>query len=169
MSVQIPEGYVYLDWAATAPLCQEALDAMAPYLVAGPEAVLHDANANSLHSPGRSAFERMEQARRRFAHAIGASRPNEVVFTGGATEADNAALAGLAAAQVQLRTQKGHACDKPRIVTTRIEHEAVLQSAERLARELCPVVRGRAEERPRFFRGQAAVGLDRGKDDLSDV
>ena len=135
MGTTIPEHYVYLDWAATTPLCDEALDAMRPYLVSGPFGALVDANANSLHSPGRAAFERLEQARRRFAAAVGASRPNEIMFTGGATEADNAALVGLVRARVQQRAQQGRACKRPRIITTRLEHEAILKCAARMERD----------------------------------
>ena len=135
MSIDIAEGYVYLDWAATAPLCEEALEAMRPYLVAGSQASLVDANANSLHSPGRKAFEALEKARKSLAAALGATRPNEVILTSGATEADNAAIIGLARGQVQERIRSGRACAHPRVVISEIEHEAVAKSAERLARE----------------------------------
>ena len=64
--------YVYLDWAATTPLCSEAAAAMAPYLVTGPENIQVNANANSLHTPGRKAFTAMEDARMAFARLIGA-------------------------------------------------------------------------------------------------
>ena len=121
MDVRSAQDYVYLDYAATAPLCEEALEAMAPYMVAGAPSVMADGNANSLHTPGRLAFERLEKARKRFAAAVGASRPAEIVFTGGATEADNAALVGLAHAAVRKRAQEGRACRNPRIVVSSIE------------------------------------------------
>ena len=88
MPINVPENYVYLDWAATAPLCEEAALAMAPYLAPGLANVAHGMNANSLHSPGRAAFEDMEMARRQIARDLGASRPSEIMFTSGATEAD---------------------------------------------------------------------------------
>ena len=131
----IAEDYTYLDWAATAPLCEEALDAMRTYLVAGPASSLNDANANSLHTPGRTAFAALENARKTVAAAIGAARPAEVIFTGGATESDNAALFGMAHAAVQKRIQEGRAPVRPRIVTTRLEHEAVLKCAARLEQQ----------------------------------
>ena len=56
--------YVYLDYAATSPLVDEAAAALEPFLVAGREGVFANANANSLHSPGREAYRLMEQARR---------------------------------------------------------------------------------------------------------
>lgn len=129
------ENYTYLDWAATTPLCEEALDAMRPFIVAGPASSMVDANANSLHTPGRTAFAELERARKAIAAAIGASRPAEVVLTGGATEADNAALCGIAHAAVHKRIQEGRAPAHPRIVTTNLEHEAVLKSAARLEQQ----------------------------------
>ena len=108
MTITVPDGYVYLDWAATAPLCEEAVAAMQPYLLPGTANLSLGMNANSLHSPGRAAFEAMELARKQVASELGASRPSEVVFTSGATEADNAALFGIAHAAQELynRVQK---------------------------------------------------------------
>lgn len=131
----LSEDYTYLDWAATAPLCDEALDAMRPFLVAGPASSIVDANANSLHTPGRTAFAELERARKTIAAAIGASRPAEVILTGGATEADNAALFGMARAAVHKRTQEGRSPERPRIITTKLEHEAILKCATRLEQE----------------------------------
>ena len=54
--------YVYLDWAATAPLCEEAARAMAPYQVPGRANLAVGGNANSLHAPGRAAFAALEDA-----------------------------------------------------------------------------------------------------------
>ncbi len=136
--VGVVEGYVYLDWAASAPLCQEAVDAMEMYFVPGRKNVRFGANANSLHAPGRAAFEAMELARRKIAKDLGASRPNEIVFTSGATESDNAALLGLARAAVQKRRPGAGAA--PRVITTQIEHEAVLNPARQLSKEGFDVV-----------------------------
>ena len=93
--MRLAESYVYLDWAATAPLSQEAFDAMRPYLAPGCENVSFGMNANSLHTPGRNAFSALEDARMRLSRAVGAQRPSELVFTSGATEADNAAILGI--------------------------------------------------------------------------
>ena len=78
--------YVYLDWAATAPLCEEAALAMAPYQVPGRANLAVGGNANSLHAPGRAAFAALEDARRSLARDLGASRPDEIVLMSGATE-----------------------------------------------------------------------------------
>lgn len=134
MPIEVPRDYVYLDWAATAPLCEEAVRAMEPFLKPGAANIALGMNANSLHAPGRAAFEAMEQARKAVARSIGASRPNEVVFTSGATEADNAAILGIARA-VAARRRRGHADFVPRVVTTSIEHEAVAKPVERLKAE----------------------------------
>ena len=67
------------------------------------------ANANSLHSPGRAAFAALEGARRSIAADLHASRASEIVFTSGATEADNAALLGLARAALEAPAAGGAA------------------------------------------------------------
>ena len=123
---------VYLDWAATAPLCKEAADAMAPYLQAGIDGlVAGNGNANSLYEVGRTAFRALEQAREDIARSIKA-RPDEMTFTSGATEADNAALFGIVDAAMARAEQEGdHEC-VPQIVVSSIEHDAVLKAAETL-------------------------------------
>ena len=133
MPATVSEDYVYLDWAATAPLCEEAAEAMAPFMVPGRANLPVGGNANSLHAPGRAAFAALEDARRLLARDLGASRPDEIVFTSGATEADNAALFGIAAAAVEERRQHGIAfADAPHVITTAVEHDAVLAPAKRL-------------------------------------
>ena len=89
MPATVSPDYVYLDYAATAPLCEEALEAMKPYLTCGRDNLALNMNANSLHSPGRAAFEALEAARKSIARDIGASRPSEVIFTSGSTESDD--------------------------------------------------------------------------------
>jgi cysteine desulfurase len=135
MPITVPDNYVYLDWAATAPLCEEAAEAMAPYMVPGRVNIGVGGNANSLHAPGRAAFEAMEHARRSIARDLNASRPNEMIFTSGATESDNAALLGIAPAQADtLRRQRGLREGEftPHLVTTSIEHDAILAPAKKL-------------------------------------
>lgn len=133
--------YVYLDYAATAPLSQEALEACREYLAAGTEGLFANANANSLHSPGREAYRVMEEARRSLAASLGARRPSEVILTSGATEADNAALLGLTAAQVQKRRQSGCGDFVPHVIVSAIEHDAVLAAARLLESRGCRVTR----------------------------
>ena len=135
MSITVPVDYIYLDCAATTPLCEEAAQAMAPYFVPGRANIALGGNANSLHAPGRAAFEAMEQARRSIAADLNASRPNEIIFTSGATESDNAALLGVAVAAADARRRasgKSISDFTPHFITTSIEHEAVLVPAKKL-------------------------------------
>lgn len=130
-------NYVYLDWAATTPLCPEAAQAMAPFYQPGPQNIQVNANANSLHTPGRKAFNAMEEARVDLARAIGAKRPDEIIFTSGATEADNLAIYGLVKAAVEAQRQKGNGDFIPHIITTDIEHDAILNPCHQLSADGC--------------------------------
>ncbi|GHJ45928.1 cysteine desulfurase [Catellatospora sp. TT07R-123] len=102
---------IYLDYNATAPLRPEAWAAMS-------EALLRVGNASSAHTLGRWASERAESARNEVGHLIGAA-PNEIIFTSGATEANNLALHAAA-----VRAQ--------RVVVSAVEHPAVLEAARAL-------------------------------------
>ncbi len=120
---------IYLDNAATTPLCEAAAKAMAPYMQAGSAAPF--GNANSLHSVGRRAFSALEDARARVARALRAHRPDEIVFTACATESDNSAIVGMAlGAHEKARLAGKHGPFN--IVTSRIEHEAVLETQHML-------------------------------------
>ncbi len=123
---------VYLDWAATAPLSQAAADAMRPFLEPGVKGLeAGTSNANSLYAVGRTAFRALEDSREVVARCLGA-RPDEIVFTSGATEADNAALFGMVDALMMRAEQKGnHEC-VPQVVVSAIEHDAVLKAADTL-------------------------------------
>ena len=103
-----------LDRAATTPLLPEVRDAMLPWLGAA------GANASAVHGGGRAARRALEDARERVAAAVGAA-PSEVVFTSGATEADQLALVGGAAT-----------CPGGHLVVGRGEHPAVVRAAEQL-------------------------------------
>jgi cysteine desulfurase len=111
---------LYLDHAATTPVRPEVLEAMLPFY--GPRF----GNPSSMHRWGREARTALDEARERVARCLGAS-PDEVCFTSGGTEADNIAVLG--AWRVQRR--KGRAG----IVTTPIEHKAVLAAVHQAARE----------------------------------
>ena len=106
----------YLDNAATTPILPEVLEAMLPYLR---EAY---GNPQSLHEWGDEAREAIEEARRQVAALIGA-RPEEIIFTGSGSEANNFAIKGLAQAQ----QPKGK-----HVVISAIEHFSVLHSAKTL-------------------------------------
>ena len=156
MVIKVPENYTYLDWAATAPLCKEALEAMKPFLIPGEGNIALGMNANSLHSPGRASFEALELARREIARCIGAKRPNDVIITSGATDADNMAVLGIARAAAFARHLVPGSERPPRFVTSGIEHDAVLSCAKQLKREGFDVVYVRAD-RQGFVHPEALV------------
>jgi len=109
---------IYLDHAATTPVRPAVLEAMVPYFteVYG--------NPSSIHRTGRGAGVALQKARQTVADLLGA-RPSEIIFTGCGTESDNAALHGIALAR---RAATG----ANQIITTPIEHKAVLQTAAEL-------------------------------------
>ncbi len=136
---------VYLDNNATTPLAPEVLDAMMPYLTE------RYGNASSIHSFGQLARYAVEAARESVA-ALLAAKKAEIVFTSGGTEADNLAIFGAVAAVVgegaldppAFRGQQQHASDQapaPRrnsrkhIITSSIEHHAVLNTCQKLERQ----------------------------------
>jgi cysteine desulfurase len=105
---------IYLDHAATTPVLPEVWEAMRPY------AVEHFGNPASVHAAGRKARQALEDARDRVAALLGAS-PDEVIFTSGATEANNLAIFGLAG------SPPGH------ILASPIEHPCVTEPLNQLA------------------------------------
>jgi cysteine desulfurase len=111
---------IYLDHQATTPVDPRVLNAMMPYLTSG------FGNPSSPHAYGRQAAEAIRVARRQLRDLIGASTESEVVFTSGATEADHLAITGIARA---LRGAGRH------VITTAIEHKAVLGACQHLTAE----------------------------------
>jgi cysteine desulfurase len=126
---------IYLDHAATTPLDPEVLDAMLPYL--------RDdfGNPSSVHRFGQRARGAIDEARSQVAALIDA-RDAEIVFTGSGTEADNLAILGV------LRAVAGSEEDTPRtdLVTSAIEHHAILNTAKALDRGTHRVTLARADE-----------------------
>jgi cysteine desulfurase len=110
---------VYLDHAATTPMHPDAIDAMAAV-----QATV--GNASSLHTSGRAARRTIEESRETLAEKLGA-RPSEVVFTAGGTESDNLAVKGIYWARRDADPRRR------RIVTSAVEHHAVLDAVEWLA------------------------------------
>ena len=108
---------IYLDAAATTPVRREVIEAMWPYLTES------FGNPSSRHSLGDGAARALKQARERVAVVLGC-RTNEVIFTSGGTEADNLAIKGIALASPRGR----------RVLTSPIEHEAVLATCDYLQR-----------------------------------
>ncbi|MDA1191249.1 MAG: cysteine desulfurase family protein [Candidatus Poribacteria bacterium] len=136
---------IYLDHNATTPLRPEALDAMMPYLTE------RHGNASSLHADGREAREAVEAARETVAEVIGA-QPPEIIFTSGGTESNNHALRGV------LTEHRAH---RSGLVTSAVEHHAVLETALALARE-------RFNLRIVGVDGTGRIDLDALADEVSD-
>jgi cysteine desulfurase len=110
---------IYLDHNATTAVHPEVLKEMLPYFAE------EYGNASSLHSFGRYAREAVESARAKVANLIGPVEPVDIVFTSGGTESDNFAIKGVAHA---LKSKGKH------IITSEIEHHAVLNTCEFLAK-----------------------------------
>jgi cysteine desulfurase len=128
---------IYLDHAATTPVRPEVLEAMTPFF--GPRF----GNPSSTHRWGREARAALDEARERVANCLGAA-PDEVCFTSGGTEADNLAVLG------GWRILKAQG--KKGVVSTPIEHKAVLQAVHQAAKE-------GAEERLLRVNADGAVDL----------
>lgn len=110
---------IYVDHSATTPLRREVLDAMLPYLTE------NFGNASTVYAEGREAKKAINTARAQVAKAIGAQE-KEIFFTGSGTESDNWAIRGVAMAN----RQKGN-----HIITTAVEHHAVLHTCMALEKE----------------------------------
>jgi cysteine desulfurase len=111
---------IYLDYNSTTPTAPEVVEAMRPFFTE------NFANPSNLHAFGRRAAGPAAAAREKVAELLGADSPEEIIFTGGGSEADNLAVKGVAYA---LRERGRH------VVTSAIEHPAVLVSCEWLAEE----------------------------------
>jgi cysteine desulfurase len=114
---------IYLDYNATTPMATEVIDAMMPYFAE------RFGNASSIHSDGQRARYAVESARESVAALIGA-KPAEIVFTSGGTEADNLAIFGAVAA-----ANGAGAGRAAHVITSAIEHHAVLNACQKLERE----------------------------------
>jgi cysteine desulfurase len=114
----MPPPFIYLDHAATTPVRAEVLAVMQEHFAES------YGNPSSLHYAGRRASVALQSARQTVAGLLNA-RPGEIIFTSGGTESDNAALRGIALAR---RAATG----ANRLLTTSIEHKAVLETAEDL-------------------------------------
>ncbi|QIB26498.1 cysteine desulfurase NifS [Caloranaerobacter azorensis] len=110
------ERYVYMDYAATTPVKKEVLEEMMPYFTE------KYGNPSSIYRIGRESRAAIDEARERVAKIIGA-KPKEIYFTSGGSESDNWAIKGVAFAN---RDKGNH------IITSKIEHHAVLHACEYL-------------------------------------
>src|SRR5271154_5916501 len=122
MLVAIAMNRVYLDFNATTPVDPAVLDAMLPYFSA------NFANASSIHTPGQRARNAVETAREQVAALIGAN-PKEIIFTSGGTESDNHAIFGIIN-NAAVPSFAGSQHDTIHVITTAIEHEAVLNACQ---------------------------------------
>lgn len=113
------ERFIYLDHSATTPTDPRVVEAMLPYWTT------RFGNPSSLHTAGRIAKDGLNQARETIAAILNCS-PAELIFTSGGTESDNLALRGVAEG-MQLRGRGQH------IITTAVEHHAVLDTAKEMA------------------------------------
>lgn len=104
-------NHIYLDYCATTPLAAEVFESMRPYLTQ------HFGNASSIHGFGREAKVAIDAARETTAHTLNVL-PQEITFTSGGTEANNAAIFGI----TQHYAKPGH------LITSRTEHPSVVQS-----------------------------------------
>ncbi|QPR38162.1 cysteine desulfurase family protein [Brevibacterium casei] len=121
-------GPLYLDTASAAPVRREALEAAWPYLSGA------FGNPSSRHEFGRVSAEALEDARARVARVLG-MRSTDIVFTGGGTEAANLAVIGMALGGLPDATASaGTDSGRRHLVTSSLEHEAVLASADFLVR-----------------------------------
>jgi cysteine desulfurase len=113
---------IYLDHAASTPVLQEIIDEMIPYLgnLFG--------NPSSVHSQGIKSKIAIQIARKRVAALIG-SKPTEIYFTSGGTESDNLALKGICKSIRNNQKIKNH------IITSSIEHDAILESCQNLEKD----------------------------------
>jgi cysteine desulfurase len=118
MTVQLP---IYMDYHATTPVDPRVLEAMLPYFTEK-----FGNAASRSHVFGWTSEEAVSIARERVARLVGAQNPKEIVFTSGATESNNLAVKGVA----EFYREKGN-----HIVTTVIEHKAVLDTCKRLEKE----------------------------------
>jgi cysteine desulfurase len=137
---------VYLDHAASTPMRPEAIAAMLPFLAD------HPGNPSGSHGASRAGKNALEAARETVAGALAAT-PSEIVFTGSGSEADNLALKGAAWIARERGTGNG-------IVTTGIEHKAVIGAASSLAREGLPVATIGAHADGRVDLAALAAALD---------
>jgi cysteine desulfurase len=128
---------IYLDHAATTPMRPEVLEAMLPYLTE------QFGNPSSVHSYGQQAKLALSRSRDGIARILGCS-PSELMFTSGGTESDNTALFGAISAQASLHQVTPMHRDamsnrRMHIITSQIEHHAILHTCQQLERLGCDI------------------------------
>ncbi len=124
MSLLPPTDTIYLDHAATTPVDPAVMEAMLPYFTE------RFGNPSSIYQLGQESRVALDRSRAAIADVLGC-RPSEIVFTSGATEADNLALSGVAWHR-RLAVPAG---STPHVITTAIEHSAILATARWMERQ----------------------------------
>ncbi len=119
------QRYIYADNAATTPLSPAALEAMTPYLTS------KFANPGGIHRAAKEAAADLKTLREHMASLLGAASPREIIFTSGGSESNNLALQGA----VRAFRERWDADAPVRIITSQIEHHAILRTCEALATE----------------------------------
>lgn len=114
---------IFMDYASTTKVDQEVIDAMLPFFSE------YFGNPSSLHLFGREAHEGLDQSRKKVADLLRA-KEDEIIFTAGGTESDNIAIKGAAYQNRNKRESKG-----PHIITSVIEHPAVLETCKHLEKQ----------------------------------
>lgn len=109
---------IYMDNAATTAVCERAKEAMTPYLD------IKYGNPSGAYELSRKSKDAVENARRIIARCLGA-KPDEIYFTSGGTESDNWALTSI-------MMKEGRECEKPHMITSQIEHSAILNTCKYL-------------------------------------
>jgi cysteine desulfurase len=126
---------IYLDYNATTPVDPQVFEALRPFLSGSPFGDF--GNPSSAHAYGKTAHDAVDRARRQVAELLGA-RPEEIVFTGGGTEASNQAIKGVFFASFQGVLGRLFRKDV-HVITTAIEHPATLQPCAFLQRLGCKI------------------------------
>ncbi len=115
------EKIIYADNAATTPVSKNVYNAMIPHLTT------YFGNPSSLHKIGRNAKTFMDEAREKIAVALGADKADEIIITGGGSEADNLAIKGV----LNALESRG----KTHMITTKVEHPAIIDTAEYMQKQ----------------------------------
>ena len=132
---------IYFDHAATTPVDKRVLEKMLPYFTE------EFGNASSAHQFGRTSKVAMEEAREQIAELIGAE-PKEIIFTSGGTESDNAFMKGVFAAT-----------NKTEIITSPIEHHAIIHPAESLKRQGVKIIYLEPDKKGMIHPGQVEEAI----------
>ena len=146
MHTTTPDSAIYLDYNATTPCDPRVVEKMLPFF-----SEWYGNSATGLHLQGRRAARAVDEAREQVAALIGC-QPGEIIFTGGATESNNLAILGLGRANRH--------SDRTRIVTSAVEHKAVLLPCQKLQEEGYELIVLPVDEQGRVSIDEAEAAID---------